>query len=98
MRVNTDDRLDRIESHLREVRVLLVILIAMSPVGLFCLATFAKVLGLVGGFWVAMALSIVGVLILCVGIARTRGRRMHQLDLDLLEKALKDRQEQEKSE
>ena len=90
-----EDRLDRIESQLRQITIALIALLIMSPLGLFCLATFADALSVLGAFWVAIALSVGGVLVLCIGVRKTRGRRMRQLELDLLEKALKDHQQRE---
>ncbi len=90
------DQLTRIESQIRQIKWLLVVLILVSPVGLHCLPNLMGAIGTLGvvGFWIAAA--IVGGCLLLVFISRLAGlHRTLALKQDELARIMREHRQRE---
>jgi uncharacterized sodium:solute symporter family permease YidK len=90
------DELRRIGSQLGQIKILLAILIIVSPVGLYCIGKLMNNIPAVAvvAFWIAIALAVGYLLLLC--IAKVTGtHKTLELKQDELTRILKKHGQQE---
>ena len=91
-----EERLAKITSELRQIKVVLVVLFLVSPVGMYLFGDFTRLIAALGvvGFWIAMAVAGGFVLLLCLS-RLTKLRKTLELSQDELERILREHDRRE---
>lgn len=91
-----EERLAKITSELRQIKVVLVVLFLVSPVGVYLFADFTHLIAALGvvGFWIAMAVAGGFVLLLCLS-RLTKLHKTLELSQDELARILREHDRRE---